>query len=250
MNRSSSLGKAQYLWKGFASNMQESLQNGIIDVAITNGLEKDENCACLWMPPCRRFIRIAGDLNGKSVKKCYFLWVRTRNELQHSTLHTTPRPNLEEPTPTKESSLLANKKDPLSPKLIEGESTRHILSPSQAKSPVEKFSSIDQLENQVRKLLRRKSPLDRAGCLDFSRLFNEFDVKKNGYLSQLTFQQSLDSMGLQLLKKVFLNLFYLSNVMNCKKDFNLLWQQIDIGKYGKIRLDDFLQFLRFTDSGM
>lgn len=197
INRSGALGRALYIWMSHSTSLQESLQDGIIDITLTTGSEKEENSASLFMPPCRGFIRIDGDLNERNSKCCTYLWVRTRNELIETSLITTPRPNLTvAKTPQRASSTI--------PRSVMSPTPVHelVLSPSAAKNVEAKFSSVEQLESQVRAILRRKCPVDRSRCLDFPRFFNEFDTKKYGYLSKTVLKQALASLGLRMQNKV------------------------------------------------
>lgn len=167
LNRNGAFGKHKYMWVSYApSNMQTMSE--IIDLALTCGDLSDKNDARLWLPPHRGFRLVPGNLNEKSAKLGVFLWLRRRRMIS---AHDLVDPHIDEALASPRSKSTAR-------------------------------LHIDDLEEHVRKTLRRNCPLDQDGALNFGRLFDEFDTKKTRGISKQGALVGIESFGIKMVKKV------------------------------------------------
>uniref|UniRef100_K3X5P9 EF-hand domain-containing protein n=1 Tax=Globisporangium ultimum (strain ATCC 200006 / CBS 805.95 / DAOM BR144) TaxID=431595 RepID=K3X5P9_GLOUD len=197
INRNGSFGKHKYIWVSHAPSNVQTVSE-IIGLALTCGDLSDKNDARLWLPPHRGFKLIPGNLNEKSAKVGVFLWVRRRR--------------------------LISAHD-----LVDLHIDQTLISP-RSKSSLRLH--IDDLEEHVRKTLRRNCPLDQDGALNFGRLFDEFDTKKTRGISKQVALVGIESFGIKMVKK----------------DFALVWQRMN--PFSKKQIDTlmFAQFLELNDS--
>lgn len=167
LNRNGAFGKRKYMWLSHAPSTIQATSE-IIDLALTSGDLSDKNDARLWLPPRRGFKLVAGNLNEKSSRAGVFLWVRRRRLVAS---HDLVDPHIDQ-----------------------------ALDSPRAKSTLRLH--IDDLEEHVRKTLRRNCPMDQDGSLNFGRLFDEFDTKKTRGMSKHAALVGIESFGIKMVKKV------------------------------------------------
>lgn len=167
LNRNGAFGKHKYMWVSYTPSSVQTMSE-IIDLALTSGDLSDKNDARLWLPPHRGFKLVPGNLNEKSAKIGVFLWLRRRR--------------------------LVTSQDLVEPHIDQA------LDSPRSKSTLRLH--IDDLEEHVRKTLRRNCPIDQDGALSFGRLFDEFDTKKTRSLSRQAALVGIESFGIKLIKKV------------------------------------------------
>lgn len=167
VNRNGAFGKHKYIWMSFvAPNSQ--LVGEVIDLSLSTGSLSDQHDARLWMPRHRGFKLVPGNLSEKSPKKAVFLWLRRRRACFKEDL------------------------------------VDHLIDPAveSPRSRVISQSHIDELEQQVRKTLRRNCPIDQDCSLNFIRLFEEFDPKKTRAISKQAALVGIEIFGIKMDKKV------------------------------------------------
>jgi hypothetical protein len=167
INRNGAFGKHKYLWLCHASSNGQNTSE-IVDLSLSRGDVSDKNEATLWMPMYRGFKLVPGNLNEKTSKQGVFIWIRKRNSFDV-------------------------------PDLVDAYKDPEMDSP-RARSRYQ--THIDVLEDQVRKALRRRCPVDQDGALNFNRLFEEFDSKKARCISKQAMNVGVETFGVKMNKKV------------------------------------------------
>ncbi|TYZ59550.1 hypothetical protein PybrP1_009583 [[Pythium] brassicae (nom. inval.)] len=198
LNRAGAFGKRQFLWLSYAPSSVQAVSE-IVDLALTSGDLSDKNDARLWLPPRRGFKLVPGNLNDKSARVGVFLWVRRRR-------------------------LVAAAHDLVDPHIDQA------LDSPRARSTLRLH--IDDLEEHVRKTLRRNCPTDQDGALNFGRLFDEFDTKKARSVSKQAALVGIESFGIKM----------------GKKDAALVWNRMNPFANKQLDTAAFAQFLELNDS--
>lgn len=176
VNRQGAFGKHKYIWMRFMTTASQ-ITGEIIDLSLTCGSLSDQHDARLWVPRHRGFKLVSGNLNEKSTKNAVFLWARRRRSYF-------------------KEDLVDHQMD-----LVTVESPR---------SRVITQSHIDELEQQVRKTLRRSCPIDQDCSLNFIRLFDEFDPKKTRAITKQAALVGIETFGIKMIKKVLRTVLYIS----------------------------------------
>jgi len=173
-----SLCKHKFMWVSYISSSSVH-SSEIVDINVTHGNLKDDQSASLWLPPCRGYHVIDGNINDHNPKKGYFLWIRSIYMYATSDIQTNQD----------KSGEISNFMTPTQA------SARHTSS--------ELHGDADELETQVRRTLRRHCAVDPDGCLNIAKLFQEFDKKNKRYISSQKMQIGLNAFGLKVDAKVY-----------------------------------------------
>jgi len=168
INRNGVFGKHKYIWTSLVPSTTQ-MTNELIDLSLTSGDLSDKNTARLWLPRHRGFKLVPGNLNEKNPRHGVFLWLRRRRAISTHDLVEPPHIDLTISSPRTRANL-----------------HRHI----------------DDLENQVRKTLRRNCPIDQDCSLNFTRLFEEFDPKKVRTIAKQAVLAGIEAFGIKMDKKV------------------------------------------------
>ncbi|TMW63903.1 hypothetical protein Poli38472_014813 [Pythium oligandrum] len=194
VNRSGAFGKHKYVWLSYVPPGTQHISE-VIGLSLSSGELDDQKDARLWLPMHRGFKLVHGNLNEKSSKHGVFLWIRRRT-------------------------------------MLDGEGLVDSQVPESPRTRTKIRMHVDELEDQVRRALRRKCPVDQDGALNFSRLFEEFDHKKTRAIGKQATLVGLGSFGIK---------------MNTK-DFSLIWERMNPPEKKSIDVLAFSMFLEMTDA--